>query len=798
MSKSRAPSTNKSSWGRHQSTIERLYVEERRSIDGPEGVMSYMERNYGFHANKSQYEYRISKWGKRKNIKKQQWCTVARILAQRSAEGKETEVRFQGNLISPERVARELARYANSTANQMLPARPPSDQYVQEANVWSGHESQELGDVTVATPFVPTEPEILPYDFTFMDVELYASTLQHEWPPPIVAAGNVSMLYSMAWMHPMCFPVRLEYQPFHWLPSLDWKMVSQLSSQSDLIKPSTVRSDNMFYAPTTALENFFDGSRAIAEFSRVIVTILNNLDKASDFNISRVHGWLGSLPLPTLRRFFKALSPPLQDVLRQQVFKAAMEREDEITVQAMLELGYDVHEKIFVGAMSVHDTVSPLHRALELRQFSLAKTIVTHLSQIECELGLQDLLQNIVNGSDLQRFDLPSLGAFGRKKWADLMQIPLAKGANATVGCFHLATCATLDLLFSRGNTLALLEEGLVKWALDDLDYHRRSYLNRLNFAMRRTKRIVTYLLGSGFKNVDKSTPELRVALSAAMELALDVDRQEFWAVELIHLAGLQLQPPLASKTYTDTMKFAIDESCATGDWSHVRRMIDEPGDPPSPLPPDTHDDLYRRVISADTRVGFDAAIAEEGDWRQYSSSILQYVCNKALRFERDDVVVAVILTRPRFSRTEFASVLHHLLAYGQTLAVGMLITLDEQFAGAVGKPGYHRNFSMLENLLYRSHTASDYDDHLPRFGRLDAPSRLQLVLRALSYHAIHTNDRDMMEWLMKNGLETNALRFLGSSTPEPRLLIASSNFSGVLAHPADFDDYTFPSLLAI
>jgi len=35
-------------WDSHRATIEKLYVEEKRSLEGPNGVIALMERDHGF------------------------------------------------------------------------------------------------------------------------------------------------------------------------------------------------------------------------------------------------------------------------------------------------------------------------------------------------------------------------------------------------------------------------------------------------------------------------------------------------------------------------------------------------------------------------------------------------------------------------------------------------------------------------------------------------------------------------------------------------------------------------------
>jgi hypothetical protein len=50
MSLPRRPRISPDEWKRHKSTVQRLYLEERRKLEGPDGVIDVMQKAYNFRA----------------------------------------------------------------------------------------------------------------------------------------------------------------------------------------------------------------------------------------------------------------------------------------------------------------------------------------------------------------------------------------------------------------------------------------------------------------------------------------------------------------------------------------------------------------------------------------------------------------------------------------------------------------------------------------------------------------------------------------------------------------------------
>ncbi|KAF2265408.1 hypothetical protein CC78DRAFT_579384 [Lojkania enalia] len=98
-------------WESHKRTIHRLYIEEDRKLDGEDGLINVMERVYHFEASKSQFELQLKRWQFKKYSTKRQWQTVSKILDERSAKGKSSDVFIHGVPLSRHKVRKEIARH---------------------------------------------------------------------------------------------------------------------------------------------------------------------------------------------------------------------------------------------------------------------------------------------------------------------------------------------------------------------------------------------------------------------------------------------------------------------------------------------------------------------------------------------------------------------------------------------------------------------------------------------------------------------------------------------------------------
>ncbi|RYP75533.1 hypothetical protein DL770_007386 [Monosporascus sp. CRB-9-2] len=106
-------------WESHRPTIVRLYLEEGYKLHQ---VAAYMKEMHDF--DKNQFEYKLAKWGVRKNARRDEWQYLRRQMQKR--EGRISEVTIRGRIIPEHKVRRELQRYTTIPTAREFQARLPS------------------------------------------------------------------------------------------------------------------------------------------------------------------------------------------------------------------------------------------------------------------------------------------------------------------------------------------------------------------------------------------------------------------------------------------------------------------------------------------------------------------------------------------------------------------------------------------------------------------------------------------------------------------------------------------------
>ncbi|RYP63126.1 hypothetical protein DL771_009420 [Monosporascus sp. 5C6A] len=106
-------------WESHRSTIVHLYLEEGYTLHR---VAAYMKEMHGF--DKNQFEYKLGKWGVRKNATKDEWQYLRRQMQKR--EGRISEVAIRGRIIPEHKVRRGLQRYTTIPTAREFQAGVPS------------------------------------------------------------------------------------------------------------------------------------------------------------------------------------------------------------------------------------------------------------------------------------------------------------------------------------------------------------------------------------------------------------------------------------------------------------------------------------------------------------------------------------------------------------------------------------------------------------------------------------------------------------------------------------------------
>lgn len=65
--------------------------------------------------SKSQYEKKFTEWGFRTYLSRREWIYIGQCLKKRKAEGKESDIYFNGKRIDAKKVKRETSRYQPTT-----------------------------------------------------------------------------------------------------------------------------------------------------------------------------------------------------------------------------------------------------------------------------------------------------------------------------------------------------------------------------------------------------------------------------------------------------------------------------------------------------------------------------------------------------------------------------------------------------------------------------------------------------------------------------------------------------------
>ncbi|KAL1628555.1 hypothetical protein SLS56_005787 [Neofusicoccum ribis] len=100
-----------SEWESHKETIRRLYLEEDKTRCE---VMRAMENKFDFRAEAGKYERQFRKWNFRKNLNEKEWRAVVRRINKRKAQGKESQLRIDGILVTAKKLKKATARYQDS------------------------------------------------------------------------------------------------------------------------------------------------------------------------------------------------------------------------------------------------------------------------------------------------------------------------------------------------------------------------------------------------------------------------------------------------------------------------------------------------------------------------------------------------------------------------------------------------------------------------------------------------------------------------------------------------------------
>ncbi|KAL8717035.1 MAG: hypothetical protein Q9225_005690 [Loekoesia sp. 1 TL-2023] len=127
--------TSSRDWDKHRKVIERLYVEEDKSLPA---VVEELEKLHGFAATERQYKRRISEWRLDKNVKEDEMKAIIATEATRLRQGKQSAFYVRGRQVHSMKIKRfaqrkriDRSNCAGDTCTSLPPGvrciTPPTD-----------------------------------------------------------------------------------------------------------------------------------------------------------------------------------------------------------------------------------------------------------------------------------------------------------------------------------------------------------------------------------------------------------------------------------------------------------------------------------------------------------------------------------------------------------------------------------------------------------------------------------------------------------------------------------------------
>jgi hypothetical protein len=222
--------------------------------------------------------------------------------------------------------------------------------------------------------------------------------------PPSVEEMDCSDI--MAIMSPQTSPLHTEhaayfldlYEPFSWKRDIDWELLSRKASwPSHLTSCSQINPDSAVFLNPRMFETVPDAGKSVAFSMRSVAALINNMCRPQHLIVSDSHTWLEILLRPDVMQYLRALPGEIVDVLEERLFAIALRTGDLLIVNFMLALDVDAYEKIMVDWPSQSAPAYPFEVALNCGYFSVAKAIISHLSQHSTPSKLDKLLSLLLN-----------------------------------------------------------------------------------------------------------------------------------------------------------------------------------------------------------------------------------------------------------------------------------------------------------------------------------------------------------------------------------------------------------------
>ncbi|CAO2648080.1 Nn.00g090020.m01.CDS01 [Neocucurbitaria sp. VM-36] len=765
-------------WAEHRSEIERLYVDEERSLkraNGKDGVIEIMRERHKFTATEPQYEAQLKKWRIRKKIKQKQWLVILRTIQRRASLHKYSRVKFRGAVIGQERILREESRYRSKLEARNTETYELSPRHLEDIEVYTPCSDLDTCDMVESTGNHRPNPGIVSNDRQLRQ----ATTHSHVRNNVQLSVSFISYLDSLSWMK-----------------TLNWTEFTQaVPRERQLAKWSAPALDqfNATFYPIEAASTALmcqDTNSAISRY--LIFSTINNMGPSASTNVNDLYCWLRCIPTAVVLGVFAALPGPIFEVFREKVFAAAVEAKDLEIVQLMLKLDVDPRDRIMIANKHESESMQPLWSILTAPEHpqgvSVAKAIMFHILDMVPRADPDDLLSEIIHAF---RLGESSTSSYSDAQRLELLLVPISYGARPTVACFSIirtdAHVARELAKLHKNGSQGWLKAGLIEKCVFWRNHRLHSW-------------ILSYLLDEEAHHIRSNDLRTVDALSKAFHAALENSNES--TVKVILETCTKHGMILHYSEYGNSA-IQIKQSCLEGDFQTAVLLVS------------AHRKAQRERIfgglikkgKRDVRVQqFEQRLsAVDLDWinnrlehdEVEDTELLTDYFMIAVRLRYDDIALKIVRLSEFYCFD--SGTLLEILKYGKVAVVSAFICADYEWREALdcgNRAGAERSFMSLEDLLYRQQIFSSEDGIFPGNLFVDSTSGEQIALRALSYHAIYTNDYDLLGWLLQMGLVIDELRYIiDINTRKPVLRKASRRLE---AKRAEKKDGHLPSLLVI
>jgi ankyrin repeat protein len=666
--------------------------------------------------------------------------------------GKDHEVQFNRQIIPAKRITQERLRRQFADAN--VEELPPEITIHLPIDVKFSSRIQET---------IAPEPE-----WSLVDRNTYSI--------PLMASSPVDMpMYSgMEWQH---HPISLGiFEPHAWTQAIDWSLLaSSMQRNTRIAKLFHFGASDLNSVVRSSINNsqlIVRGSDFLIPFY-LLSALLNGTEPSGRIKNSQLHGILRALPKSVVLKLFEKLESPYSDMLRERVFASALDAGDPDIVEAMLSLGLDPCERIWFDSGFNSGCRLPLQRALYFDKFSVCKAIVKYRCSPQFGLTqaffpdevLRELLESYYRLAS-RHFPLSSAEW---QDFSDLIRISLSRGAHLTNECFFVAyhdhgLAKFLTKLEPTGVN-GWIKRGLLALRWPDAQ-HCSSQTKQVE--SRYVHWILTYILRQHQNQIDREDPEIVAELQRALETA--VITSDPGALHIVVEACTRIKVEFHSNPSGEVLADRVTPRIQQGQ-AYTQALIEEcdSGDCLSDSEEDHtiaqgHSKSYKNLyetITKEIRTGSDP---------EFSRVVKQYLNNADLRYyihTQDDrvdqqlfrlavkkkhlemvVVLFKSLTFDYPRRLELHWSLAHVLQTGNTAAMSAILRDSEPLAEALASTEADTPTHFpLEDLLYRVQGTS-------LLCLSESNAHQQILLRCICYHAIHTNNKLLLIWLVNNGLD--------------------------------------------